>query len=210
MKTTAILFTASIALATPAGVRADERPPAAPAPAAPRRAFELTVGTGYTQPFGSLERGIGMPSVATPGQSLEVGVGYRMTERWSLSLSGQFAELTAERSHGARSLGSTISATLHLRPTAHLDPWIDLASGYRRLSETSIDRHHTILTEGLQLVRARIGIDLRDGAVAGGPVIGADASMFFWQAIDGVDRAIAAPRFSTFLFAGVQGRWDLY
>jgi len=209
MKTMAILFATSIALAIAMPAHADEHPWVLGSSTAPREAFELTVGTGYTQPFGSLERGIGMPSVATPGQGLEIGFGYRMTERWSLALSGQFAELTAERSHGARIVTTSATATYHLRPNLRFDPWIDVASGYRRLWETSLDQRTTIVTQGLQVVRVRGGLDFREGSMAAGPVLGADANVFLWQDANDAMRTIAAPRLSVFVFAGVQGRWDL-
>lgn len=209
MNTTVAIVAASIALVTATPAHAEEHPWTLGSTTAPRRAFEITVGTGYTQPFGSLERGVGMPSVATPGQGLEIGFGYRMNERWSLALTSQFAELTAERAHGARIVTASATATYHLRPSLRFDPWIDVASGYRRLWETSIDRRNVLVTQGLQIVRLRGGLDFREGSMAAGPVVGADANVFLWQDANDATRAIAAPRLSVFVFAGVQGRWDL-
>lgn len=176
---------------------------------APQRAFEITLGTGYTQPFGMLERGVGMPAVATPGQSLDLGLGYRATERWSLAVTGQFAELTAERSATARSLTPGVVVTYHLRPTLKLDPWIDVSSGYRFLWENDVARTSSTLTHGLQLARVRIGLDYHERGMGIGPLVGADANVFLWQESMG-SRAIESPRVSVFVFAGVQGRWDLY
>lgn len=176
---------------------------------APSRAFELTVGTGYTQPFGLLESGVGMPAVATPGQGIEMGLGYRANARWSVAVIGQFAELTAERSATARSLTPGIAATYHLQPAMKLDPWVELASGYRLLWENDVRRTHGILTHGLEVARLRLGLDYHEGAMAVGPLVGAGANLFLWQDTD-ASRTIASPRVSVFVFAGVQGRWDVY
>lgn len=42
---------------------------------APRNALELSLGTGYSQGFGNLRSGVGMPSVVTPGAGLTLGIG---------------------------------------------------------------------------------------------------------------------------------------
>ncbi len=66
-----------------------------------------------------------------------------------------------------------------------------------------------VLSHGLQLARARVGLDVRvspDVAIA--PVVGADANMFLWQDVT-TSTAIADPRITTFIFAGVQGRMDI-
>src|SRR5262245_32588702 len=45
---------------------------------APKDAFELSTGVGYTQPIGMLQSGVGMPSVATAGLALDLGLAFRM------------------------------------------------------------------------------------------------------------------------------------
>jgi hypothetical protein len=66
-----------------------------------------------------------------------------------------------------------------------------------------------LLTNGFEFAKVVAGLDLRftqDVAVA--PVVGADANVFLWQS--GVNQtAINNPRVSTFVFAGVRGRFDV-
>lgn len=89
-----------------------------------------------------------------------------------------------------------------------LDPWVELGTGYRGFWETA-EGQNALLTHGFQLARARVGMDLRGSeALSIGPVIGADATLLLWQ--DGGQQvAIADPRLSTFVFAGIQGRLDV-
>jgi outer membrane protein OmpA-like peptidoglycan-associated protein len=190
---------------------APEQPPSA-APGrieAPSNAFELTLGTGYTQGFGNLQEGVGMPSVATPGIGFDLGLGYRPVPEFSLQATGQYFELTAERAQAARGLTAGIAATGHLSPYSSLDPFITLGTGYRMLWET-----HTVgpnlLTHGFELAKAQIGLDVRvspDVAIA--PVVGADLNLFLWQSGATSDVSINNPRVNTFVFAGLQGRFDM-
>jgi outer membrane protein OmpA-like peptidoglycan-associated protein len=190
---------------------APEQPPSAAAGRieAPSNAFELTLGTGYTQGFGTLESGVGMPSVATPGIGFDLGLGYRPVPEFSLQLTGSYFELTAERAQAARGLTGGIAATGHLSPYSSVDPFITLGTGYRMLWET-----HAIgpdlLTHGFELAKAQVGLDIRvspDVAIA--PVIGADVNLFLWQSGATADTTISDPRVSTFVFAGLQGRFDM-
>src|SRR4051794_67452 len=49
---------------------------------APSRALELSVGTGYTQPFGMLQSGVPLNDVARAGIGAEAGLGYRIDPHW--------------------------------------------------------------------------------------------------------------------------------
>jgi outer membrane protein W len=174
--------------------------------AAPSRALELNASTGYTQGFGPLQPGIMMQDVASQGVSGEIGLGYRLTPHWALGVSGQFNELMAERGAAARGATGTLAVQYHFNPYKNVDPWIELGAGYRGLWEVpgqnapAVDRH------GLQLGRLRVGADFRASEnVALGPFIGADANYFVVQ--DGV--AIDNPRVSTFVMAGLTGRFDI-
>jgi hypothetical protein len=95
----------------------------------------------------------------------------------------------------------------HLDPQVRVDPWLELGTGYRVLWEP-LPGADTVVTHGLQLGRARIGLDLRGESVAIAPFIGADLTTFLWQDL-GSNEAIASPRLSTFVFAGIQGRLDV-
>lgn len=186
-----------------------ERPARETTMAPPQNALELSLGTGYTQGFGSLQSGVGMPSVATYGLGVDLGIGYRVNPRWGVLWSGQYQDLTSERADAARAFTSSLAAQFHYAPEARLDPWLEVGAGYRFLWEDP-GAAPTLLTHGIELARVRLGLDYRaDGAVAIGPVIGADATMFLFQNVGSTEGSIADPRLSTFVFAGVQGRLDI-
>jgi hypothetical protein len=172
-------------------------------------AFELSVGTGYTQGFGMLRSGVGMPSVARAGLGVDLGATYRVDRRWAVGIGGQYQELYAPSAAGARGFSWTIAAQYHIDPEIRLDPWVELGSGYRLLWEEHSGSVPNVLTHGFELARARLGIDFRiSPEVALSPVIGADATLFQWQD-SGTISAIASPTVSTFVFAGLQGRIDV-
>lgn len=189
-----------------------ERPTArAPVPPAPRKALELTAGAGWTQGIGNLESGVGIPSVATAGYGLDLGVGYRFDPGWSVLLSGQYQEFNAERADAARGFTATIAEQYHFAPERRLDPWLEVGAGYRFLWEAPAVGP-TVLTHGLQLARVRAGLDIRgDAHTAFGPMVGADANLFLYQDVLAGQPAtnIGDPRVSTFFYAGVQGRFDI-
>jgi outer membrane protein W len=177
--------------------------------AAPQNALELSVGTGYTQGFGSLSSGVGMPSVVSPGISADVGVGYRIDPKWAVLWSGSYQDLNAERTATAHGFTTSLALQYHLAPMNRLDPWVELGAGYRILVEDP-KTGPSLVTHGVQLARVRVGLDFRAGeAVALGPVIGADATLFLFQDFPSVQTNIADPRVSTFVFAGLQGRFDI-
>jgi hypothetical protein len=179
---------------------------------APASAFEATIGTGYTQGFGMLRSGVGMPSVAREGIGVELSGGYRIDPHWAVSLGGQYTELKARNADAARGGALTIAAQYHIDPNTRLDPWVELGAGYRLLSQISPGGANTrdVLNHGFELARLRAGIDVRVSPdIALAPVIGADATLFTWQGTNGNNTAIADPSVSTFVFAGVQGRIDV-
>ncbi|MDB5220118.1 MAG: hypothetical protein JWO86_8045 [Myxococcaceae bacterium] len=204
---------AALALLAPtlAGAQTAERTYLEHGVPAPAQALELTVGTGWTQGFGNLSSGVGMPSVAHEGIGVDASAGYRIDPHFALSIGGQYQELNAQASSAARGATATIAGQYHMAPYTRLDPWLELGSGYRGLwLVPSVANTPTNLVHGWQIARARLGFDVRlspDIAIA--PVIGADATMFLFQDIGGNNSAIGSPAVSTFVFAGLQGRIDL-
>ena len=178
---------------------------------APSQALELSVGTGYTQPFGKLSSGIGMPSVAHEGIGVDGSIGYRVNPRLGVSIGAQYQELNAQNSDATRGMSGTLAAQLHIAPTLRSDPFVELGTGYRLLwIVPNTNNGPTLLEHGFQWLRVRAGLDLRlspDVAIA--PVIGADVTTFLWADAGGNNIAIPSPAISTFVFAGVQGRFDI-
>jgi hypothetical protein len=212
MRAHPVIGAASVALAllapraTAAPRESADSPLALPARA---RAFELAVATGYTQGFGTLQPGVGMPQVATAGIGVEGTVGYRIDPHFSFTAGAQYQELQAERDDSARSFVWGLALQYHIAPSSRLDPWLELGAGYRILWLEPFETGPTTALHGPQLVRVRAGLDVRlsrDVAIA--PVIGADASMFTFRD-DTRFQAIADPTLSTFVFAGLQGRVDI-
>lgn len=175
---------------------------------APTNAFELTLGTGYTQGLGMIRGGASVPSVATPGMGFDLAGHWRLDERFSIGLGGQYQELFAPNGAGARGLTSTIALAYHLNPELRVDPWLEIGTGYRMLWEDKTSGPN-VLRHGFELARARVGADFRvSPELAIGPVIGADMNMFLWENAR-TSETITDVRLNTFLFAGIQGRMDI-
>lgn len=173
------------------------------------RAFELTIATGYAQPFGTLQPGIGMPQVAHEGIGIDAAIGYRIDPRYGVSLGVGYQQLDPERDAAVRGFDLALALQYHLAPAVRVDPWLEVGAGYRMLWLVPSGPAPTVAVHGPELVRVRAGLDVRvspDVAIA--PVIGADATMFAFREEQSVN-AIADPKLSAFVFAGVQGRIDV-
>lgn len=217
MKPYLVMAAAVLAMAAPTLVRAQrtmpsderDRPQPQQGVRAPAEALEVTLGTGYTQPFGLLRSGVGMPSVAGAGIAIDLGLGYRIGPRWGLSIGGQYQELTpAEQLDATRGFATTIAVQYHLAPHLRADPWVELGVGYRGFWTLPQGAFPSAFNHGPQAVRARVGLDVRvSDDIALSPVVGADLTAFLWEDT-GDNRAVPDPAVSTFVFAGVQARFD--
>jgi hypothetical protein len=187
---------------------------------APYNAFELTLGTGYTQGFGRL--GGGSPhvdQVAQEGMGFELGGGYRISPRWSLGLSGQYQEFRPATSLagtntgvGTRGFVAGANGTYHFNPEQSVDPFVQFGAGYRLLWEMHQTTLPDTLRHGFQLARLAVGADLRmTEDVSVGPVVGADLTAFSFLRTGSINEApnISNWGLSTFVFAGLQGRFDM-
>jgi peptidoglycan-associated lipoprotein len=181
--------------------------------AAPSNAFELKVGTGYTQGFGRLAPNRSLSSAAGPGIGLSLDLDYRVNPRWSVGLESQYQQFSNEQNSSARGLAGNVGATYHFRPYQSGDPFLRLGTGYRfvwennPLGATGVD----VLRHGLELGTLKVGYDFRlseDVAVA--PIIGADLSLFGWEKTSNVPgQALSSNELATFVYAGIQGRFDM-
>ena len=177
---------------------------------APTNALELKVGTGYTQGFGALAPGRAIGDVAGAGIGVDVGADYRTAPLWSLGLQGEYQEFRNAQNMGARGVATNVGVTLHATPVLRGDPWLRVGGGYRLLWDVSPPGTVTTVRHGFELAKATIGYDIRvSEAVALAPQIGADVNLFLWQTANGINSALRSGQIGTFLFAGVQGRFDV-
>jgi hypothetical protein len=177
---------------------------------APTQAFELKLATGYTQGFGMIAPSVGIPSVAGAGIGVNLDLDYRMSPHTSFGVAGQFQEFTSENNTAARGAMANIGFTFHGAPLQRADPWLRLGVGYRSLwSVNPVSGGPTVMVHGFELAALNLGYDLRlSEGVAIAPMIGADLNLFLWADAAGVNRALSTAQVGTFVFAGLQGRFD--
>jgi hypothetical protein len=179
------------------------------------RSLELTVGTGYAQGFGNV--GTGRPSLGDrggAGGAVQVGVGYRLIPQLTLGLYGAGSMFDrSDQVDGSTNLytaNAGVQADWHVLPSAHdLDPWLSLGTGWRGYWEHA--NAGTLSMHGLELARLQVGVDYRlDREIAVSPVIGADLSTFLTEAAPNASFSnIPSPNVNTFVFGGIQGRFDI-
>jgi len=195
---------------------------------APRKAFELGLNTGYTQGFGDLGARRNVKDIAGPGLGFGLNLGYRASPGVSIGLGGTYQELSPVSdvtTAKARGVTAGLDVTLHLTPYDRVDIWGSLGTGYRMLwnvggKEEStgsvtrrVDAEQTnVLRHGFQLAKIQLGFDVRVSRNVGiGPVIGADINTMLWRDENrGAGSVMMDTRgLSTFLFGGIQGRFDI-
>jgi len=179
-------------------------------------AVELTIGTGYAQGFGDVASGQPkLTDLAQAGGAVQTSVGYRVIPQLTLGVYGSGAMFSradqVDSTTNVYSASAGIESDWHFLPSSHqLDPWVSLSSGWRgywvhnNQAETSL--------QGLQIARLQLGLDYRiDNAIAISPIIGADLSTFLSERTptSGGFTNISNPNVDTFLFAGLQGRFDI-
>jgi hypothetical protein len=211
---------AGIALASSSTVQAQER--VEPPPylgervRAPRGAFELAVGAGYSQGTMSPAQGTGATDLTKAGGAFSLQLGYRMTPAFALNIFGEYDEFAPgnglSTSAATRGGVAGVNATYHVLPYQRVDPWVRLGVGYRALWVTGDPNVADTMWHGFQFAKLEIGADLRTTEdVAIGPVIGADLSEYVWRnpAGDVGDQEISNKRVVPFVYAGLQGRFDV-
>jgi hypothetical protein len=177
---------------------------------APINAFEVNVGGGYTQGFGLILPGTGIPSVAGAGIAASVDLGYRVNPRWSLGVQGEYQEFTSERNTAARGFVGNIGPTFHAAPLMRGDPFMRLATGYRGLWSVNPPGAPTTFVHGFEVAKAQFGYDMRVSRdVALAPMVGIDLNIFVWQDQNGVNTRLSSAQVGSFVWAGLQGRFDM-
>ena len=182
---------------------------------APRDAFELAVGANYSQGTMSPAQGLSATDLTKAGGAFTLQAGYRFAPEFALNLYGEYNEFTPGNlvSNGATRGGvGGINGTFHMNPFQRLDPWVRLGAGYRMLWVTGQPDMVDTLWHGFQVAKLDLGLDLRtDENVAIGPAVGVDLTYFVWQNPSGAvgDIEISNKRFVPYVYAGLEGRFDI-
>ena len=179
-------------------------------------AFEISVGTGYSQGGGKLGGGLrNLEDVSGPGAAVELDLGYRIIPELSVGAYGTFSKYQ----HGdtidsdTDVLGATagVQAAWHIRPDRSIDPWVSLGAGWKGLWLNPNQGKVTSL-QGFDLARLQLGVDYRlSEDIAITPVVGGSLGLFVSQdspmTTDYTEIQDKKVNFTG--FAGLSGRFDL-
>lgn len=181
---------------------------------APEKAWEITVGNGYSQGFGRAGDGAHLSDYARGGFSLQLGLGYRIDPRLFVGVYAEGSRYSASDAMPADSTayGAAFGAQLnwHFLPYSRIDPWIGLGTGGRAYWIDSSEGPADTLY-GVDIARLRIGADYRLGpSTRIGPMLGATMTSFVaHQSVSDEPDAFDSAGLSTVIFAGLQGRFDI-
>jgi hypothetical protein len=218
---TAVVIGGSILLAkdacaqsSPEILRPALEQPASASRGAPTHALELGAAIGYAGAFGGFRRHERVQDVSGTGLGAVISIGARVTPFLSILWQGRYEEFDVSQSltngTGVRGVDSAVDFVGHLRASSRLDPWVSLGAGYHVVWASKTDRTQTETFEGIDLARLRVGIDLRTShLLAIGPVFGIDLDTFPWHTLGDATSRIHDESLATYLFAGVQGRFDV-
>ena len=183
-------------------------------------AFELGIAGGYAQSFSPAATGGPNGRVLSTGEggALEADLGWRASSNVAIGVWGHGAQLgmTAAQAPPAipRNLyeaAAGLGGTWHFLPSsAHLDPWLSLGTGWRG-QWFGYGDGATYAAHGLELVRARVGLDIRvSRAVAIGPIIGGTLDDYLTQQLPGGRWvAVSGRPLAGSFFAGIRGTLDV-
>jgi hypothetical protein len=213
--TTASLTLSLLLLSAIARAQSADAAPDGAEGVAPAKAFEINVGQGLSQGFGRAEAGSALRNLGGLGPSLQLGFGYRIDPRFMVGGYVEGARYSAGDSlpDGTHSYSAAlgVQGQYHFRPFSKLDPWVGLGTGFRSYWVNRPDAPHSAL-HGWEILRLRLGVDYRMGpSTSMGPMLGGSLSTFTVRERPGssATEAIEDPRLSGFVFAGLQGRFDI-
>jgi hypothetical protein len=181
---------------------------------APANTFEVGVDTGYVQGFGPLAGTRRIGDIEGPGANIGLSLGWRATPLVSVSWRGtveQYAQRGEPSGTSVRGLTTSIQTDFHLAPFMRLDPWVGIGTGYRRIMISPPGMPGGVL-QGLEFAKLQAGFDLRPREdISIGPMVGADLDLFISDRPIGTTATTSIPdkRFSTYVYAGVKGRFDV-
>lgn len=183
---------------------------------APTHAVELTIGTGYEQGFGKFTTTQpSLTDIGSAGGAVQLGVGYRIIPQLTLGVYGSGASFSradqVDSSTNLYSASAGVESDWHFLPSGYqLDPWVSVSSGWRGYWINQSAGNTSV--QGMEIAKLQVGVDYRiDRAIAISPVVGADLSTFFTQSTPQSNgfSSLNNTQVSTFLFAGLQGRFDI-
>ncbi len=148
--------------------------------------------------------------MAGAGIGVNLDIDYRMSSHASFGVAGQYQEFSSENNTAARGAMGNLGFTFHGAPFRRADPWLRIAAGYRLLwSVHPTSGAPTTLVHGFEIAALNLGYDFRlSEGVAIAPMIGADLTLFVWEHAGNFSRALPSAQVGTFVFAGLQGRFD--
>ncbi|MGK3960529.1 hypothetical protein WMF38_46670 [Sorangium sp. So ce118] len=183
---------------------------------APGNALEIGVSVGYAQGFGDIGSERRLRDLSGPGAGVGVALGYRAVPGVGLGLTSSYEQYMARgperRGTDLRGMMVGAEASFHLAPFDRIDPVISLGGGYRALWTAAPGRASDTVTHGIELARLQAVLDVRmSDSVALGPSLGGGLNLFLWENTGASTRAREVPgrRVNTFVFAGLQGRFDV-
>lgn len=183
---------------------------------APREAFELGLGTSYTQGFGNIAAARRLRDIAGGGIDLGLTLGYRSSPGVGLGLTTSYQQFrtapSLRKGTDVRGAAMGVQASFHLAPFERVDPVLSLGTGYRFFWTAPPGPRNNVLTHGFELAKVSAGLDIRvSDSVALGPFLGGGLNYFVWQNPEGPqgNQKLQNRRVNSFVFAGLQGRFDL-
>ena len=181
----------------------------------PERALEITLGAGYAQGFGDIgESQRSLTDLSSAGGELTLGVGYRIDKHFLVGAYGSGAKYsTADFTSGADIWTATagVQGNYHFLPDNEWDPWVGLGSGWR--GHWVKQASGTDSRQGWDIARLQVGVDYRVAPeFAVSPYVGAALTTFLTQETSGQGTFgnVKSPDVNVWVFAGLQGRFDLF
>jgi hypothetical protein len=174
------------------------------------------LGNAFSQGFGRAAHDeLKIGDLASGGFSTQLGLGYRVSPHlmigWYLEGARYFSGTAVPDGTVNYSAAMGVQANWHFMPFSRIDPWIGVGTGGRGYWVDAPKSQGSGMY-GLDVLRLRAGADYKLGpSTSVGPMVGASFATLL--AVDDSStsgaRDIDSPGLSTFVYAGVQGRFEI-
>ncbi len=209
---------AALVVSSTAAAHAQEVPGQAPI-GSHGKAFELGLAGGYEQSFSPASSGAA-GAVLSPGAggALDADLSWRASAHVAVGAWGHGAQLGMTAAQAPPAIPANLyeaaaglGGTWHFLPSSpRVDPWLTVGTGWRG-QWFGYGNGATYAEHGLELVRGRVGVDLRvSQTVAIGPVVGGSLDDYLTEQLPG-GRWVAVPGrpLAGSFFAGIRGTLDV-